>query len=285
MTRAFSDALAQALERAVEFVAREGGELDRLRVQALVDPAPAARVDEIVGILEKAQRPDGSFEYGPGRGSPLAASVEALELFDEVRRRRDPRVERGVVALTAWQAPDGSWCEDGNASILARRTWTGRVAGLLAKSVYARPATLDAAADYLAALYTPADLEAGDWALLAAHASLFSNHMHDSADEILARCGRELERGFRGGRFDAVRTARVLTLCDASGLPGAELETGELRNALLAEQREDGGWPASEDDEDGDNGAGDGEASGDEPGGRVRATVEAAVALVRLAPR
>ena len=71
---------------------------------------------------------------------------------------------------------------------------------------------------------------------------------HDAGDEILQWCGRELERGFRARRFSAVRTARVLTWCDAPVLPGAQLEPAELLDALLAEQAPDGGFGEASDD-------------------------------------
>ena len=68
---------------------------------------------------------------------------------------------------------------------------------------------------------------------------------HEDSDAILQWCGRELERGYRAGAFDAVRTARVLVDCDAPSLPGARLAAGELVAALLGEQAPDGGWPAA----------------------------------------
>ena len=58
----------------------------------------------------------------------------------------------------------------------------------------------------------------------------------DVADEALQWCGRELERGFRIGAFDAVRVARVFVLCDAPALPGARLAAAEVREALLRAQ-------------------------------------------------
>jgi len=69
----------------------------------------------------------------------------------------------------------------------------------------------------------------------------------ERADEVLQRCGRELERGFRVGVLpgSALAAARVLLLCDAHGLPGAQLTAEELAHGLLAEQAADGGWPAA----------------------------------------
>ena len=83
------------------------------------------------------------------------------------------------------------------------------------------------------------------------------------ADEALQWCGRELERGFRTGSIDAVRTARVFALCDAAALPGARLRADEVAAALLREQDSDG-------------------AFGAEPA-RLRATCEAALGLRQLA--
>jgi hypothetical protein len=84
------------------------------------------------------------------------------------------------------------------------------------------------------------------------------------ADEALQWCGRELERGFLNGAFGAVAVARVFGRCDALALPGARLRADEVARALLAAQREDGGFP------------------GEGPPERV--ACEAALALRHLAP-
>ena len=61
--------------------------------------------------------------------------------------------------------------------------------------------------------------------------------VHEQSDEVLQWCGRELERGYRAQRFDAVATARILVDCGASSLPGAQLKAADLVLALLAGAR------------------------------------------------
>ena len=65
----------------------------------------------------------------------------------------------------------------------------------------------------------------------------------DLADEALQWCGRELERGFRTGRFGPGAVARVFADCDAHALPGARLRAAEVLEALLAIQSPEGSFP------------------------------------------
>ena len=77
-----------------------------------------------------------------------------------------------------------------------------------------------------------------------------------------------MERGYRAGKVDAVRAARIFVLCEVQALPGARIRSDEAVAALLATQEEDGGWPAE----------------GEDPGARVAATLDAVVALRWLRP-
>jgi hypothetical protein len=129
--------------------------------------------------------------------------------------------------------------------------------------VYARPGVLEAAGDWLAGRY---DCERPAWGAVAGLCAFFSSVDHEAGDTALQWSGRALERGYRGGDFSALETARVLLLCDAVGLPGAGLDPGELVQGVLGEQDGDGGWPACA-------------AAG---GGRIEATLDAALALLRL---
>jgi hypothetical protein len=138
------------------------------------------------------------------------------------------------------------------------------LAGYLGKTPYARPATLDAASAWLAASWAPEQVRSGDWRAIAAWAHFFANVPHELADAARQWFGRELERGFLTGRFDAVRTARVLLWCDATAIPGARLRAGELRDRILAEQQPDGGWAS--------------------PSARVGHTLDALAALTRWDP-
>ena len=108
-------------------------------------------------------------------------------------------------------------------------------------------------------------MKGGEWQAIAAFSHFFANVPHELADAALQWCGRELERGYRTGAFDALAAARVLLWCDAHAIPGARLGVDELLGALLAEQRGDGGWPAP----------------GASPDARVARTLDALAALSR----
>ncbi len=223
--------VARARERGAAFALETGGALDRLRAEALAGRAGA-------GAAEVARALDASLGETPG----VAGSLAALEVLDDLGERRAPPVERLCAGLARLQQDDGSFGDAACASEEDRAAATGRLAGLLARTPWTRPEVLDAAADFLAARFTP-DLLAGfAWDAIASYAACFANVLHDDADAILQWCGRELERGFRARRFDAVATARVLLACDAHALPGARLTAPELVAALLAEQQKDGGW-------------------------------------------
>ncbi len=229
------------LERSRAFVAEHGAPLERLRAERLAgrgDTEPVRRA------LEALQAPDGSFPALPG---PAAADVAettrlGLECFAELRVRQASALERAVGFLARRQADDGSFGPP-EGDVASRMAATGRAGAALARTPYARPALLASAGDWLAAHWSPG-LVAGSWSALAGAAAFFANAEHDVRDEALQWCGRELERGFRSGRFSAGATARVLVLCDAVSLPGAALDPGELVFRLRGEQGEDGGFGA-----------------------------------------
>jgi len=256
-------------------VDRHGAALDRLRLEALAgaaaEPARAA--------LEERQRPDGSFPTLPGRaaGDPATATADALEALGQLGVRRARSVEAAVGWLAAAQAQDGAWSAEpggegegegaGARAPAERIALTGRVGGLLARSVYVRPAILAAAGDWLGRHFDPALVEGPDPASVArltGVAAFFANTPHAAADEVLQWCGRALEKGFRAGSLGGLGAARVLDACDAVALPGSRLAPGEVVLALLAEQEADGGWPGSD------------------PAARVAATLDALRALARL---
>jgi hypothetical protein len=240
-------------ERAAAFVGAHGDELARRRAAVLVGRCPPGRVLEAVD-------PDGAL-------ADVAAMRRLLALCDDLRVPDAPLAGRVARGLASAQAADGSWAEGSAPGVDARLVTTGMLAGYLAKTPFARPETLAAAGDFLAAHFRPERLQGGRWPEIAAYAHYFANALHDSADEVLQWCGRELERGFRTRAFDAVRTARVFAWCDALALPGARIDAQELWLALISEQEPDGGFaPAA--------GAGTRE--------RVAHSLDALAALARL---
>ncbi len=181
--------------------------------------------------------------------------------------------------LRATQQPDGSWraADDRGANdpalpgfIVGPRDalyLTAMLAAFLGRTTRGSVRSLDAAGAFLAERWSPDLVQGGSWFAIAGYAHFFSNVPHERSDEVLQWCGRELERTFRTRAFDPVRVARVFALCDVRALPGARVDGSELVRALLQGQGPDGGWPAS-------------------PGRtRVATTLDAAQALVHLAPR
>ena len=250
---------AGPLERARSFVDAGGSDLDALRLALWSGEGEPALLRE---ALEKLQRPDGSFPALPERADagPVLNTLAALHVLFDARVRRAESVERAVGFLMDRQAEDGSWCGAPADDWLAT---TALVAGALARSVYTRPDVLAAAGDWLAHRY---DRERPVWGALAGLCVFFSSVDHEAGDTALQWSGRALERSYRAGEFTSLETARVLLLCDAVGLPGAGIDPGELVQGVLGQQAEDGGWPG-------------GAAAG---GNRIEATLDAALALLRL---
>lgn len=220
-----------AARRAAAFVAAAGDALLSPWGSVLAgDAAPEVAAEAIV----KHQQPDGGF-------GDVASTRRVLALLEDLGARGGPLREGACAWLASVQAEDGHW-GDGDAALFE----TGVLVGLQARSPTASTPALHAAADWLAGRFTPDVVKGFRWPPLAGYAAAFSNHAHDAADEILQWCGRELERGFRAGRFDAVLCGRVLLWCDALSVPGSPLSSHELLPLLLEQQEPDGGWPAPE---------------------------------------
>lgn len=245
-----SEDVADAEERAAAFVAARGDDLARERAEVLLRRAPAE------AVLERLC----------WAGAPVAAARRTLGICDDLRALHAPRVDALVAELGRARAPDGGWAAE--RPLEERIFETGMIAGHLAKTRSARPDVLSGAADFLAGHWSPDRVRGGSWRAIAAYAHPFANTDHEIADAVLQWCGRELGRGFATGVFSAARTARVLVLCDAHALPGARLGPAELLPALVAEQEDDGGFPAT--------------GAGASLSGRVEATLDALVALRRL---
>jgi hypothetical protein len=253
-----------ALARARGFVARAGSPLAKLRADVL---AGEASVASAVAFVEARQLPGGA--VGPLEaegGAGVATTARALALLDELGGLQHACAERAALWLASRQERDGSFAPDPGAREDARLLFTASLVARLARSHRVRQSVLDAAGEWVAARFSVERVQRGDWEVLAAFFPFFADHPDELADAALQWCGRELERGFRSGRFDALRTARVLVLCQAQALPGARVDARELVPAILALQAGDGGFAAP-----------------DAPGGeRVERTLDAMLALARL---
>ncbi len=224
--------------RGAAYVEAHGDELSRRSVAVLVGAKP---LPDLLAWLADRQRGDGRVALGLGDSAAggLATARRVLGVLDDLGALDSVPAQRLCGQLNSIQAPDGHW---GDGSEDERIFVTGMLAGHLAKSRFARRSLLEAAGGYLGARWSSERVRSFQWHALAAYAHFFASVSDDLSDEILQWCGRELERGFRSGRFDAVRTVRVLAWCGAPVLPGARIAPGELGGALLAAQADDGGW-------------------------------------------
>jgi hypothetical protein len=270
---------ATALERALGFIGDYGDDLARLRANVLLEVAEPAAV---IAHLSGAQQDDGSF---PPMGSVfsgarmvelrtasmdagLVGTLEALAVLADVRGLTTKATERAVEHLMRVQRKDGSWGHGGESDSEERLFATGMLAGYALRTPFVRPEVIEWAGRFLTELWSPERVEGGRLASIAAFAHFFANGgAPDLSDEALQWCGRELERGFRTHRFEAVETLRVLSYCDAQALPGATFDVVELLDRLLSEQAADGGFAAL------DPGG---------PPGRVAPTIDALMAIRSL---
>jgi len=246
--------VSAAMQRAAAFVESAGDEVAIGRARALIGTQPASVVVELL--------------RGPGFEASVRRLLRMLGILDDLRCTNATPVERACDSLTASQLSDGSWSDGESAAEDERIFATGMIAGYLAKTPFVRQSTLASAADYLAARWSPDRVKGSAWGANAAYFHCFALVRHEQADAILQWCGRELERGFRTGVYDAVRTARVFALCKAHALPGSRLAAAELVTRILDEQMDDGGY------------ASPGDSS---RRGRVSHTLDALAALERLA--
>jgi len=259
---------ATALERALGFLEDYGDELAVLRALVVLE---AAEPLQVIARVAAAQRADGAFAplgfvFSGARSAELRASsvapelvgvLEALAVLADVRGLVQPVAERAVEYLTRVQRSDGSWgfadpvadAADPDAAreraAADRLFTTGMLCGYALRTPFARPEMVEWASRFLAGLWAPERVEGGRLSSIAAFAHFFANGgAPDLADAALQWCGRELERGFRSHRFEAVDTLRVLFYCDARALPGATFDVVLLLDRLLGEQAADGGFAA-----------------------------------------
>jgi hypothetical protein len=255
---------AAALARAREFVAVRGAELARLRADVIAGEAP---VEGMIALVESRQGASGAVGPLEGEGGAgIGSSDRALVLLDELRALHAPCAGRAAAWLASRQATDGSFSPCEGADDDARLLFTASLATRLARSRRVRQSVLDAAAAWIDARFSVERVQRGDWEGIASFFPFFADQPSELADAALQWCGRELERGYRTGRFDALGAARVFVRCQARALPGAKLDARELAPAILALQARDGGF--------GPPGAPDAE--------RLERTLDAMLALVRL---
>jgi len=245
--------LSAAMQRAAAFIEAAAEPLATACAHALIGREPASAV--VVRLRERGAEP------------LLSGALQVLGILDDLRCLDATPAQRACEQLSAAQQRDGSWSERAETCEDERLVVTGMAAGYLAKTPFVRRSVLAAAADYLAARWQPERVKGDDWEMNAAYFHCFALVLHEQADAILQWCGRELERGLRTGAYDAVQTARVFVLCRAHALPGARLTAAELVARILGEQRDDGGFAAA----------------GDTARARVARTLDALVALARLA--
>ena len=257
---------AGARDRAVAFVEAFGDGFSAWRAAALVAGRPLQACPLPDGV---AQRPDGSFADpdSPGSEHALAALLRVIGALDDLRALHLPVAERACTHLAATQADDGSW-GPADASEDDRIFFTGMLGGHFGKTRVARMSMLAGAGDYLAERFSPERVQDFAWRAIAAYAHYFANVPHEAGDAVLQWTGRELERGLRTGRFDAVQTGRVLLYVDSPALPGGRVDAAEVVDRILTEQAGDGGWLRPEDRA---------------PEARVAHTLDALAALVRFA--
>ncbi len=260
-----SDALSQAVTRAEGFVLRHAHALERVYWETLLRRQDARA---LLATLAAQQEPDGAlrpWDETPTPDPALSATLRGLTVLDALGLLDHEVAERACGWLLARQQPDGGWDEP-DADEARRIALCGEVAGLLAKTPFARASALARAESFLAQHWSVERVQGPSYAPILAYVHALANLQSELADEVLQWCGRELERGFRTHAFSAVAVARVFLRARARALPGASIEASEVVATLLAAQAADGGWPA--------------EAG--EP--RTLATLEAVEALLRLGP-
>jgi hypothetical protein len=247
---------ASALERALVFVEANGDALTRRRAHVALQAEPVAGY---VAMLAANQAEDGSFApfdvtsagwlgrelAHRGMTGRLGGTLQGLGLHADVRQDNAPNVEAAIRFIESKQAEDGSFGVEGTAPGVDGRLFTTALcAGSLGRSHYSRPEVLLAAGDWLTERWAPEQIEGGHFGELAAFSIYYSNVPDDDSDDALQWCGRELEKGFRSRKLEALALMQVLSACQVGSLPGASFAPEEILERLLEEQAADGGFDA-----------------------------------------
>ncbi|HTF33010.1 MAG TPA: hypothetical protein VK714_04825 [Myxococcota bacterium] len=234
-----------ALAGARRFLAARDAAPELLRLEVLLGERPRAALEQALAPIWAAASGD------------VCVALEVLEALADAGCLRGGLAKEVAESLHTSQHSDGSWrapffgappaAENARPPVGPRDALflTAMLGAFLGRTARSSAAALRAAGGFLAVHWSPELVQGGSWYAICGYAHFFSNVPHEISDAVLQWCGRELERAFRIGAFDAVRAARIFTLCDAHALPGAKLDGDELVPALLRAQLADGGWPAA----------------------------------------
>jgi hypothetical protein len=244
MSAVAKDAVAEALRRAEAFLAGRGAAREARYVAAVAGLAGPREIEAEAAAGQEAHGALPGLVRGDAPGPGVASTADALGWLVALGVTEGNVVEGALAYLTAQQGADGAWSdaeaqEEGGALALS-----AGLCGILARCPAARLSVLRRAAAYLAAHWSEERVRAGSYPEIAGYLHAFASVPADLdvADEALQWCGRELERGFRIGAFDALQVARVFVLCDSAALPGARLQAAEVLEALLRAQVPDGSF-------------------------------------------
>jgi hypothetical protein len=260
-----SQGISEAVTRAEGFVLRNATPLEREFWETLLRRQGAG---PLLAALAAQQEASGALRPWREAATPdpaLSATLRGLGWLDALGLLDHPVPERAAMWLLARQQDDGGWSEP-SASEPRRIALSGEVAGLLAKTPYARESALRRAEAFLARHWAVERVQGPCYPPILAYVHALAHLPSELTDEALQWCGRELERGFRTHAFTPVAVARVFLRARARALPGLQIEPPELVATLLAAQAADGAWSAEPET------------------ARLDATFEAVEALLRLGP-
>ena len=245
MSAAAAEAVGAALSRARKHLEGRGARREARYVAVLEgDGGREAFLADAVACQDAGGALAG-LVAGDAPGPGVASTADALGWLVGLGVTEGSLVEGAAAYLAKRQEADGGWQDAAAPGERGAVVLSAALCGTLARCPAARLSSLRRAAAYLGARWSEARVRAGSYPEIAGYLHAFAS-LHgdvDVADEALQWCGRELERGFRTGAFEAAAVAHVFVLCDAAALPGAGLRAAEVVEALLRAQAPDGSFP------------------------------------------